>query len=144
MKKIFTFVFCLFLTTACAPLGMDTVKTSGQVSPTEEGVVVSSKLVKYDSSDIGIGTITGAAAGGIAGSSLGGNTQMNMLGALGGAVAGGMVGKQFDKNLGTEYIIRFNSGRTSSVIVRDQNPLPNGARVLVIFDKEPRVVPVYY
>ena len=63
----------------------------GDVSRALKGTVVSVRAISV-SSDNGAGTLIGGAAGGVAGSMIGGSDTAHILGAIGGGVVGGNAG----------------------------------------------------
>jgi outer membrane lipoprotein SlyB len=90
--------------------------------------------------------VTGAAAGGIAGSqAIGG--PVSAFTALGGALVGGIAGSTVEHATGDttafEYIVRKPNGDLVSVTQKDKTPLALGQHVLVIAGNQARVVPDY-
>jgi outer membrane lipoprotein SlyB len=117
-----------------------------QASKVDRGVVIGVRQVKI-SADASLGTVTGAAAGGIAGSTVDDSGPVKALSALGGSVLGGLVGSGVQHAQGDttafEYIVRESDASLVSVTQRDKAPLPIGERVLVIAGKQARIVPDY-
>jgi outer membrane lipoprotein SlyB len=117
-----------------------------QANPTQRGVVVGVRKVGV-SADATLGTVTGAAAGGIAGAGVDGGGPITALSALGGSVIGGVVGSGVEHATGDttayEYIVQEAKGDLVSVTQRDSVPLAIGQKVLVIAGKQARVVADY-
>lgn len=117
-----------------------------QANPTQRGMVVGVRMVKV-SADAALGTVTGAAAGGIAGSQVDSGGPVTALSALGGSVLGGLVGGGVAHAEGDttayEYIVQETKGDLVSVTQRDTVPLAIGEKVLVIAGKQARVVADY-
>jgi len=117
-----------------------------QANKVEQGVVVGVRQVAV-SADAALGTVTGAAAGGIAGSQVDAGGPITALSALGGSVLGGVVGSTVEHATGDttafEYIVRQTNGDLVSVTQRDTVPLAIGRKVLVITGKQARVVADY-
>jgi outer membrane lipoprotein SlyB len=117
-----------------------------QASKVERGVVIGVRQVNI-SADASLGTVTGAAAGGIAGSTVDDSGPVKALSALGGSVLGGLVGSGVQHAEGDttafEYIVRESDASLVSVTQRDKAPLPIGESVLVIAGKQARIVPDY-
>jgi outer membrane lipoprotein SlyB len=117
-----------------------------QAAKVEQGVVAGVRKVGV-SPDGTYGGVTGAAAGGIAGSQAPGGGVRTALTALGGSVVGGLVGSGLEKAAGEttafEYVVRKGSGELVSVTQRDPAPLVLGQRVLVIAGAQARIVPDY-
>jgi outer membrane lipoprotein SlyB len=90
--------------------------------------------------------VTGAAAGGIAGSQVGGGVT-SAFGALGGSLLGGLAGSATEHVTGDtkafEYIVRKANGDLISVTQTDDQPLTLGQHVLVISGQQARIVPDY-
>ena len=116
-----------------------------QANKVEQGVVVGMRPVAV--SAIGtIGTLSGAAAGGIAGSQVG-MGPFSAFSALGGSLVGGLAGSTAEHvaadTAAFEYIVRKPNGDLVSVAQRDKTPLVVGQKVLVIAGVQARVVPDY-
>ena len=117
-----------------------------QANAVQRGVVIGVRAVKV-SADAAVGTVTGAAAGGIAGSTVGDSGPVKALSALGGSLVGGLVGSgvqhaQGDTNA-FEYIVRESNNNLVSVTQRDKASLRIGERVLVIAGRQARIVADY-
>ncbi len=133
----------------CGPTYSPDTYASGavqQANKVEQGEVVGVRKVAV-SADATLGTVTGAAAGGIAGSSVDAGGPISALSALGGSVVGGVVGSGVAHATGDtvafEYIVRQINGDLVSVTQRDAVPLAIGQKVLVITGKQARVVADY-
>ncbi len=133
---------------ACAPnYSPDSYSSNAvqQANKVDQGVVVGIRPVAI-SAQSGVGTATGAAAGGITGSQVG-QGAVSALGALGGTVAGGLVGTAVEHTTedatGFEYIVRKSNGDLLSVTQSDAKPLQIGQHVLVIEGPQARVVADY-
>ena len=117
-----------------------------QANKVTQGDVVGVREVRV-SADATLGTVTGAAVGGIAGSQVDSGGPITALSTLGGTVIGGLVGNGVEHAGGDttawEYIVRQNDGSLVSVTQRDKVPLALGEKVLVIAGKQARVVPDY-
>jgi len=116
-----------------------------QANKVEQGVVVGVRDVAVSASGT-VGTVTGAAAGGIAGSQVGvGPT--SAFASLGGALLGGIAGSTVEHvtadTKAYEYIVRKGNGDLVSVAQKDTTPLALGQHVLVIAGNQARVVPDY-
>lgn len=133
---------------ACGPnYSPDTYTSTAvqQAAKVEQGVLVGVREVAVSASGT-VGTVTGAAAGGIVGSQVG-TGAMSALGALGGTVLGGLAGQAAEKVTGEprayEYIVRKAGGDLVSVTQKDDQPLKLGLKVLVIAGSQARIVPDY-
>jgi outer membrane lipoprotein SlyB len=116
-----------------------------QANKVDQGIVIGVRPVLI-SADATLSSGTGAAAGGIAGSTVG-TGAVSALTALGGSVAGGVAGNVVghatgDTN-GFEYIVRKPNGDLLSVTQKDDQPLGIGAHVLIIEGPQARIVPDY-
>jgi len=116
-----------------------------QANKVEQGVVVGVRTVAVSAAGT-VGTVTGAAAGGIAGSQLGVGP-VSAFTALGGALAGGLGGSAVEHvtadTIAFEYIVHKPNGDLVSVTQKDKTPLALGQKVLVIAGTQARVVPDY-
>lgn len=111
------------------------------------GTVVSVRpiVIQADKSS-GVGALSGAALGGVAGSSIGGGKGQVMT-TIGGALLGGLAGNviegQVTKTQGLEITVRLDNGETRVIAQADDIPLSSGQRVQVISGGGPtRVVPL--
>ena len=88
--------------------------------------------------------MAGAAAGGLAGSTLGGNTATKALGGLGGAVIGGIVGNTAENlitgGIASEFIVQPDKGEPYSLVQVNDEDLKAGERVLIIESGKLRIV----
>ena len=123
---------------ACAPRNTNTTYTGADIGRSAQvsyGVVVSMRPVTIQGGQSGVGTFGGAAAGATAGSFIGGDPRMRILGAIGGAIVGGLAGSAAEGALSTgqavEFIIREDTGQTVSVVqTNEENFRPNERIVL--------------
>ena len=106
----------------------------GRSAQVSYGVIVSMRPVTIQSQS-GVGTLGGAAAGGVAGSFIGGDPRVNILGAIGGAIIGGLAGTAVDRSVNTgeamEFIIREDDGQTVSVVQTNEARFQSGERVVL-------------
>ncbi len=116
-----------------------------QANKVEQGVIVGVRDVAVSASDT-VGTVTGAAAGGIAGSQVGVGVT-SAFASLGGALVGGIAGSAAahasEDTKAFEYIVKKGNGDLVSVTQKDKTPLALGQHVLVIAGNQARVVPDY-
>ena len=108
-----------------------------RVQTVEYGHISQIEMVKINGSNNGVGSLGGAAAGGIAGSSIGGG-KGSLLGAVGGAIIGGIAGNAIEgattSKQGVNLFVRLCSGRTISIVQQldTNNPLRVGDPVTVL------------
>jgi outer membrane lipoprotein SlyB len=116
-----------------------------QANTVAQGVIIGLRSVNVSAAGT-VGTLTGAAAGGIAGSQAV-SGPISAFTALGGSVVGGIAGSAVEHSTADttafEYIIRKTSGDLVSVTQKDKTPLALGQKVLVIAGNQARVVPDY-
>lgn len=116
-----------------------------QAAKVEQGIVVGVRKVAVSASGT-VGTVTGAAAGGIAGSQVGVGP-VSAFTALGGSLVGGLGGSAVEHMTADtsayEYIVRKPNGDLISVTQKDTTPLALGQKVLVIAGTQARVVADY-
>jgi outer membrane lipoprotein SlyB len=132
----------------CGPsYSPDTYATNAvqQANKAEQGVIVGVRAVAVSAAGT-VGAVTGAAAGGIAGSQVGVGT-VNAFSALGGSLVGGLAGSAVEHatsdTTAFEYIVRKSNNELVSVTQKDKVPLALGEKVLVIGGNQARVVPDY-
>jgi len=119
----------------------------GRVARVEEGTIVGVRPVAIAASPQAskIGTLAGAALGGLAGSELGGGSKANAAGAIGGALLGGLAGNAIGSAAGQQsgfaYTIRLPSGELVSIAQAGDYALPVGAPVLIEYGDRARVIP---
>jgi outer membrane lipoprotein SlyB len=116
-----------------------------QANKVEQGVVIGVRQVGVSAAGT-VGTVAGAAAGGIAGSQVG-IGPVSAITALGGSLVGGFAGSTAEHvsadTAAFEYIVRKPNGDLVSVTQKDKTPLALGQKVLVIAGNQARVVPDY-
>ena len=104
----------------------------------EMGVVDGVRAVQLQSRPTGVGTVGGAALGGIAGSTIGGSSTANAAGAVAGAILGGMIGTAVERDVnrgqGLEVTVRLDSGRLIAVVQEAAEAFRPGDRVRVLSD----------
>ena len=129
----------VFAAAACAPTNTNTVYSAGEIGRTasiQYGQILSMRPVTVQSPNSGVGTLGGAAVGGVAGSFIGGNNvRGNILGAVGGAIVGGIAGTLIENQSSTgtaiEFIIREDDGQTISVVQSNELGFQPGERVVL-------------
>jgi outer membrane lipoprotein SlyB len=116
-----------------------------QANPVQQGTVVGVRNVAVSAAGT-VGTVTGAAVGGIAGSQAAASP-ISAFTALGGSLVGGIAGSAVEHSTADttafEYIVRKANGDLVSVTQKDKTPLALGQKVLVIAGSQARVVPDY-
>ena len=154
MKK-FVIALALPLTLllgACAEnIGANHYNTSsvGQVNRAAKGTIVAVRQVTVSDGDGQIGKLSGAIAGGAAGSMIGGSDAVRVMGGVGGAVLGGIVGDAVQEGVtrqtGYEYTIQLeNQLENGGLVTITQGTdvlLHPGQKCLVLYGKQARVVP---
>lgn len=129
----FAVIAASLMTSGCAPKlgGSDySVAGVGEISQTEEGIVVAKRVVQLNASDPskpGVGAGAGMATGAILGSAAGGSPRGSLVagaaGGLIGAFAGHAIEQQATHQEGFEYQIRMI--KTGEVITVAQGAEPN-------------------
>jgi outer membrane lipoprotein SlyB len=99
------------------------------------GVVESIRNVMIDNGQSGVGTLGGAALGGLAGNTVGkGNG--SIAGAIGGAVVGGLIGNQVEKSMSTkpglEITVKLDDGNLTAITQDADEPFNVGDRVRLL------------
>ena len=110
----------------------------------KKGVILSVRDVKIKGRESGAGALAGAAAAGLAGSTLGNNTATKSLGGLGGAVIGGIVGNTTENLItggnASEFLIQPDKGESYSLVQVNDKNLKAGERVLIMESDKLRIV----
>ena len=148
MKRLFVVSSVLAALCGCGPSyspNTYSVTAVQQANTVAQGVVIGRRSVNVSASGT-VGTLTGAAAGGIAGSQAV-SGPVSAFTALGGSLVGGIAGSAIEHTTADttafEYIIRKAGGDLVSVTQKDKTPLALGQKVLVIAGNQARVVPDY-
>jgi outer membrane lipoprotein SlyB len=132
----------IVLLAGCAPPPRGDVYQRGQAlraQSVEMGVIEGLRPVQIAGQQTGVGTVGGAALGGIAGSTVGGGSRANAAGAIAGAIIGGVIGNAVEQGAtqrpGVEVTVRLDSGRMLAVVQDDVGEqLRPGDRVRVLSD----------
>ena len=126
--------------TACAPRMASDAYYGGQTmraQSVEMGVIESWRPVRIQGGDSGVGTVGGAALGGLAGSTIG-HGGGSVAGAIGGAIIGGVLGTAVERDAnrreGVEVTVRMDSGRMISLVQGSRRAAQGGDRVRVLSD----------
>jgi outer membrane lipoprotein SlyB len=129
-----------FALAACAPPVRNDVYYRNQTmrpQTVEMGIVESLRPVQIQPGDSGVGTVGGAALGGLAGSTIGHNAG-SVAAAIGGAILGGVVGTAIERDAnrreGVEVTVHLDSGRMISIVQEATEPLRAGDRIRVVSD----------
>jgi len=125
MKKLAVIMIMLVLPltfVGCASEQTGTTYSRGDVGQVQDvafGVVENVRAVHIEGTKTPIGTVAGAAIGGLAGSTVGHDTTSSIA-AIAGAVAGGLAGSAAEEGLtradGVEVTVRLESGEIISVV----------------------------
>jgi outer membrane lipoprotein SlyB len=148
MRRFFAAALLMSGLTGCGPsYSPDTYSANAvqQANPVQQGIIVGVRNVGVSAAGT-VGTVTGAAAGGIAGSQAA-PAPLSAFTALGGSLVGGIAGSAAEHaaadTTAFEYIVRKANGDLVSVTQKDKTPLALGQKVLVIAGNQARVVPDY-
>lgn len=118
----------------------------GQISRSDSGVVVSSRPIRIEGSQSGVGVAGGAALGGLAGSEIGANDKGHAAGAIAGAILGGLLGAAAENSAtqkhGFAYTVQLDSsGEYITITQGGDMAIPNGTPVWVEYGDRARVLP---
>lgn len=107
----------------------------GELQDVRLGYVENVRPVTIEGTRSGVGTVGGAALGGVAGSTLG-SGRGNVAGAIGGAIVGGVAGSAIEQNVtrqpGLEITVRLDSGRLVAVTQGADERFFPGDRVRIL------------
>ena len=139
MRKLLPItVFTTLLLSACAGGlgGGDYTRTQVRgVQEVQMGVVESVREVRIEGTKSGVGTLGGAAVGGIAGGQIGqgrGSTVGSILGAVAGGVAGSAIEEGSTKQKGLEITVKLDGGRIIAVTQAADEFFRVGERVRIL------------
>ena len=100
------------------------------------GTVETVRDVVIDARESGTGTLTGAALGGVAGSTLGRGNKAEVAGAIAGAVIGGLVGSGIEKSAndrkGIEVTVKLEGGKLVAITQEKDEEFKVGDRVRIL------------
>ena len=99
------------------------------------GTIQSVRPVRLNEDHAPVGTIAGAAIGGLLGNSIGhgdGRGIATILGAVGGGVAGNAIEHNATAQSGTEIVVRLDSGASIAVVQGASEQFETGQRVRVL------------
>lgn len=118
---------CLLLTACASNLTGDTYsrQDARQIQTVQYGTIEDARLVVIEGTKTPVGTATGAAIGGIAGSGVGdgkGRAIATVVGAVAGGLAGSAVEEQVTKSQGVELIVRLDNSNKIIAIVQKHQP----------------------
>lgn len=118
---MFSLLSATLLLGACATTsGPNTVQSSqtGRAQTVQQGTVYALRDVTIQNAPSRVGTVTGAALGGLAGSTLGSGNRANAAGAVGGAVVGGAAANAITASTqpGVEITIQLSNNQLISVV----------------------------
>ena len=126
MKKLFvttllTAAMCINVTGCATNISPDTVQASdaNQMQSAIPGTIVSKRAVTVKDKNI-LGTVSGAALGGVAASTIGGSDKAHLASGIAGALLGGYAGNKIEDKIttqkGIEYVVKLDqavSGTTN-------------------------------
>jgi outer membrane lipoprotein SlyB len=128
----------LALTAACASLNPQdySAREARSVEAVQYGSVVSVRPVRINGGDQApVGTLAGAAVGGLLGSTIGhggGSAAGAILGAVGGGLAGNAIQRNGTAQNGEEVVVRLDNGQTIAVVQGGWQDFAAGQRVQVV------------
>lgn len=121
MTKTLIATTLLALLTACTTTSPDVVQRGDaqRLSSVQDAVVLSVRPVTVDGSQSGAGGLTGAAIGGIAGSSRSSGAEQAVIGVVG-AVAGAVIGNAIERSAtredAVEILLQLRNGERRAII----------------------------
>lgn len=101
------------------------------------GTVESVRNVLIANPDTGVGTVSGAALGGLAGSQVGhggGSAAVGILGAVAGGVLGNRIENQANTRPGLEITVKLDNGELHAITQLADEPFRPGDRVRLLTD----------
>jgi outer membrane lipoprotein SlyB len=138
----------LALVPACAPTNANTSVPAyavGSAASVAFGTIVGARPVQVQGRQSGVGTLAGAAAGGVAGSFIGGDWRSNALAGIGGAIVGGLAGNAIERGVtqgqAVEFFVRLDRGGADpiAIIQTNEEALQVGDRVVITYGDRVRL-----
>lgn len=106
-----------------------------QSQQVQYGTVENVRPVLIEGTKNNVGTVAGAALGGLAGSNIG-QGKGQIAGAIGGVLLGGLAGATVEEGVtrrqGLEIVVRLDNGRTMAVVQEADEPFNPGERVRLV------------
>jgi len=137
LKKILI-VASVAVLSACATSSPDVVqyRDTQRMSVVQDATVLSIRPVTVDGSQSGIGAVSGAMVGSVAGGGVGGNWRDRQAGSVVGMIAGALIGNAVERNStrqdGYEILVQLRNGERRSVIQgRGEDSLAAGDAVIL-------------
>jgi len=116
----------------------------GQPQSFSKGVIISVRNVKIKGTESGVGIVSGAVMGGLAGSQVGSNDATSAIAAIGGALVGGLIGSKAEemvmKDSAAEFAIQPDIGEPFTFIQENEEELKSGEHVLIINSDKMRII----
>ena len=116
----------------------------GQPQSYSKGVIVSVRSVSIKGSQSGVGVVSGAVTGGLAGSKVSGDQTKSAIGAIGGAIVGGLVGAKAEELImqdnASEFVIQPDVGEPFISIQGNEEGLKAGEHVMIINSDKIRII----
>lgn len=139
MKKYIAILFAVLALSGCTRNIQSDVfneREAFQIQSITRGTIIEVMPVKVQGDKV-IGTASGTVVGAVAGSALGGNDHVKVIGGVLGAVAGGKIGQTIDGWItnrgGYQYIIELrNTKEVISIVQGQNNPLAVGDKVILL------------
>jgi len=143
----------IFFTYSCSNTSPTNVSTSDaqKVTAIEYGVIKSSSPVKIKGESNWIGATAGGMIGGLLGTQICGEEEIIgtkcqdiavVYGTIGGAAIGTVAQAMLGNHDGFQYIVDVDDNDKDSAFVQgDKTPMNNGARVVIIYGNDIRVMP---
>jgi outer membrane lipoprotein SlyB len=138
MKRIAALMALTALVAGCSTTSPDVIsrQDANRMSTVVDATVLSTRPVKVDGSQSGIGGTAGAVIGGVAGSSVGGRRESVAVGVLG-AVAGAALGNMIERSATTEEALEVmvqlrNGERRAIVQAKGQEDFKAGDNVIIV------------
>lgn len=123
-------------------------RDAGVPSRIEVGTLVDVEPVVIQGDANGVGAVSGAVLGGVAGSQVGGGDDERAAAGVAGAIIGGVIGQRVEKNArrqqGFRYTIDIDGEGLTTIVQADQQPVAApGSRVRIEYGSRVKVLPAY-
>ena len=160
--RILIFLFIIIYAYGCQTTSPNVVKVSDakKINSIEYGIIKTSLPVKIKGESNWIGATAGAMIGGLLGTQVCGEEEVIgtkcqdiavVFGTIGGAAAGSVIQATLGNHDGFQYIVHIDNcsesfsscevNQDKAFVQGDEDPIPNGQRVVIIYGEDVRILP---
>jgi outer membrane lipoprotein SlyB len=137
-NRVVASLLIVFALAACTTTSPDVIsrQDANRMSSVIDATVLSTRPVKVEGTQSGVGAVAGGAVGGIAGSSVGGSREaaaVGILGAVAGAVIGNAVERSTTREEAIEVLVQLRNGERRAIVqAKGNEELRPGDAVIIV------------